>query len=135
MPKWKFRKWPHLHNKTEDNMDKARIYVKSLILSQLLIDANDDLEGTQFYDTRLKTDVKRLEKTLVKAINKQFMIIYNNNPELMHNIMRKVEGLVNKLSGCQIDDLTMLETVIDKYFENPNWFLENVDPEFIPLKK
>ena len=116
-------------------MDKARIYVKSLILSQLLIDANDDLEGTQFYDTRLKTDVKRLEKTLVKAINKQFMLIYNNNPELMHNIMRKVEGLVNKLSGCQIDDLTMLETVIDKYFENPNWFLENVDPEFIPLKK
>ncbi|TXG83239.1 MAG: hypothetical protein E6R13_04125 [Spirochaetes bacterium] len=116
-------------------MDKARIYVKSLILSQLLIDANDDLEGTPFYDTRLKTDVKRLEKTLIKAINKQFMVIYNQNPELMHNIMRKVENLIAKLSSCQIDDLTMLETVLDNYLKDPEWFLNNVDPEFIPLRK
>ena len=115
-------------------MSKIRIYVKSLILSQLLLDANDDLEDTSFFDTRLKTDVKRLEKTLVKAINKQFLIIYRQNPDLMHNIMRKVDDLVSKLSTCEIDDLTMLETVVDNYLKDPDWFVNNVDPKFIPLK-
>ena len=85
--------------------DTARIYVKSLILSQLLLETNDELEGTPFYDTRLNTDVKRVEKTLVK-----------------------------KLSTCEIDDLTMLDFVIDKYLENKNWILENIELPIKPLR-
>ena len=92
--------------------DQARTYVKSLILSQLLLEANDELEGTPFYDTRLSVDVKRLEKTLIKQIDKQFMNIYNADTALIHNIMFRIEGLVKKLSSCQIDDLTM--SMLDK---------------------
>lgn len=114
--------------------DTARIYVKSLILSQLLLEANYDLEGTPFYDTRLDTDVKRVEKTLTKQINKQFMNIYNANPALIHNIMVKTETLVKKLSTCEIDDLTMLDFVIDKYLENKNWILENIELPIKPLR-
>lgn len=99
----------------------------------MLIDTNDDLKNTKYFDNRLKGEVKKLEKLLVRSINKQYTIIYNNNPELVHNLLNKVEALVEKLSSCQIDDLAMINTVIDNYLKNPNWFLENVDPEFIPL--
>ena len=115
--------------------DQARTYVKSLILSQLLLEANDELEGTPFYDTRLSVDVKRLEKTLIKQIDKQFMNIYNADTALIHNIMFRIEGLIKKLSSCQIDDLTMLDFIIDKYLENNNWILENIELPIKPLRK
>lgn len=112
--------------------DEARLYVKSLILAQLLLEANDDLEGTLFYDTRLDTDVKRVEKTLTKQINKQFMNIYDANPALIHNIMTRTENLVTKIAKCEIDDLTMLDFIIDKYLKNKNWILDNIE---LPIKK
>lgn len=112
--------------------NKARLYVKSLILAQLLLEANDDLEGTPFYDTRLDTDVKRVEKTLTKQINKQFMNIYNANPALIHNVIIRTENLVTKIGKCEIDDLTMLDFIIDKYLKNKNWILDNIE---LPIKK
>ena len=99
--------------------DKARLYVKSLILAQLLLEANDDLEGTPFYDTRLDTDVKRVEKTLTKQINKQFMNIYNADPALIHNVMIRTENLVTKIGKCEIDDLTMLSLINILIIRNP----------------
>lgn len=112
----------------------ARTYVKSLILSQLLLEANDELEGTPFYDTRLNVDVKRVEKTLVKQIDKQFMNIYNADVALIHNVMSRLDGLVNKISSCKIDDLTMLDFITDKYLENNDWILENIELPIKPLR-
>ena len=115
-------------------MDLSKTYLKSLVLAQLLLEANDELEGSAYYDTRLKTDVIRLEKTVVKQLDKQYRVIYNVDPALMHNIQSEIEKLVDRIACSSIDDLVTLNLVIEKYIKNNNWFLENIDLKLKPLK-
>ena len=63
------------------------------------------------------------------------MNIYNADTALIHNIISRLEALVKKISSCQIDDLTMLDFIIDKYLENNNWILENIELPIKPLRK
>ena len=87
-------------------MDLSRTYLKSLVLAQLLLEANDELEGSA----------------------------YNVDPALMHNIQSEIEKLVDRIACSSIDDLVTLNLVIEKYIKNNNWFLENIDLKLKPLK-
>lgn len=46
--------------------------------------------------------------------------------------MIRTENLITKISKCEIDDLTMLDFIIDKYLKNKNWILNNIE---LPIKK
>lgn len=115
------------------NVDK--IYVKMLILSQLLIECNDDLMGTDKYKRELKGSVNRNIDLLEKIVMKDGSSIYNANPEWYHNFTRGIESLVHELRDASLEDFLMISSMIDDYKNKKEWFLENYKPAFKKLNQ
>ena len=59
--------------------------------------------------------------------------LYSVDPEMVTNILNKIEALVDKIKGSSIDDLVLINAVIDKYKENKEWFAEYGEADFLKL--
>jgi len=59
--------------------------------------------------------------------------LYSVDPEMVTNILNKIEGLIDKLKDGSIDDLVLIDAVIDKYKENKEWFAEYGEADFLKL--
>lgn len=109
-------------------------YLKMIILSQLLIEANDELRNTQVYKHKVKSQLNNTVKMLESLYDSDYTKVYKNNPEMCTNVVNKVDILVNKIKGMTVDQFVILDAVIDKYLENKEWFGENTETEFLRLK-
>ena len=49
------------------------------------------------------------------------------------NILNKIESLVDKIASYQIEELVMLESIVDKYENNKEWFLKYAESDFLRL--
>lgn len=110
-------------------------YLKVIILGQLLLEANDDLKYTTAYSQRTKNLINRLNKDLDFRVSSDFDKVYSTDEEMTVNISRKISELTEKIITFDIDELVMLNSVIDKYKENINWFKEHGSAEFLKLEK
>jgi ERCC4-type nuclease len=108
-------------------------YLKSVILSQLLLESNENLFFTQQYKQQIKHKINSLNKDLEKIVRNEFKIIYNTDPETTTNILRSIEEIVSKLQTSSLDELVFMNAVIDKYKENKEWFTEYAETEFLKL--
>jgi hypothetical protein len=59
--------------------------------------------------------------------------LYSVDPEMVTNILNKIESLIDKLKDGSIDDLVLIDAVIDKYKENKEWFAEYGEADFLKL--
>ena len=50
------------------------------------------------------------------------------------NVLNKLEALVDKLSTSSVDELVMIDSVIDKYHENKEWFKKHGEAEFLKIE-
>ena len=114
-------------------MSNQSNYVKSILLGQLLLEANDQLKGTNRYKQNLKNQLNKLNQLLEPIAKEEFNKIYDADPEMVTNILNKIEGLIDKIKGSSIEDLVMIDAVIDKYMENKKWFENHVNAEFLKL--
>lgn len=112
---------------------KQMVFLKSMMISQLLLETLDQLKNTQQYRQDIKNQTNRLEKMLEQYAIREFDIIYKTDPEMTTNIMNKIESLVNKISTSPIDELVMINAVIDKYTENKDWFIKYGSAEFLKI--
>lgn len=108
-------------------------YLKSIILGQLLLEANDNLKFTKQYKQSLKNRINALNKDLESIVSDEYIKMHKADPEMLLNIERKIESLVHKLSTKTIDELVMLEAIIEKYETNKEWFKEYAEAEFLRL--
>jgi len=108
-------------------------YLKSVILSQLLLESNENLFFTQQYKQQIKHKINSLNKDLEETVRNEFKIIYNTSPETTTNILRSIEEIVGKLQTSSLDELIFINAVIDKYKENKEWFTEYGETEFLRL--
>jgi len=108
-------------------------YLKSVILSQLLLESNENLFFTQQYKQQIKHKINSLNKDLEEIVRNEFKIIYNTDPETTTNILNNIELIIKKLQTSSIDELIFMNAVIDKYKENKEWFLEYGETEFLKL--
>jgi hypothetical protein len=108
-------------------------YLKSVILAQLLLEANESLYFTTQYKQTVKNLINRLNKELEQIVFLEYKKVYNTDPEMTTNILRSIEDIVLKLQTSTIDELVMINTVIDKYKENKEWFLEYGNAEFLRI--
>jgi hypothetical protein len=108
-------------------------YLKSVILSQLLLEANESLFFTKQYKQQIKQKINSLNKDLEETVRNEFKIIYNTDAETTNNILNSIEEIVNKLQTSSIDELVFINAVIDKYKENKEWFAEHAETEFLKL--
>ncbi len=114
-------------------MSKQLSYLKSVLLSQLLLEANEELIGTKQHRQNIKTQIKKLNRLLGEDVRKEYDRVYNTDPEMTTNILNKIESLVEKIMTSDIDELVMIDSVVDKYQENKEWFTEYASAEFLRI--
>jgi len=107
---------------------------KSLMLSQLLLEANDSLVGTRFYKQEFKRDLNKCIGSLEKFTEQYYKTMYDNDPEMVANILNKIEGLLDTLKTASIEDLIMIESIINKYNNNKDQFRETEQVLFNKIK-
>jgi enoyl-[acyl-carrier-protein] reductase (NADH) len=108
-------------------------YLKSVLLAQLLLEANESLIFTTQYRQTIKNLINRLNKELEQVVFEEYTKVYKTDPEMTTNILRSIESIITKLQTSTIDEIVMIDAVVDKYKENKEWFLENADAEFLKL--
>ena len=120
-------------NKQEQITAEQVTYLKSIILSQLLLEANESLVNTTVYKQSLKQQINRMNGILEPIVRQEFDGVYNSDPEMTTNILNKIESLVDKISSYQIEELVILEAVVEKYENNKEWFLEHTASDFLKI--
>jgi uncharacterized membrane protein len=108
-------------------------YLKSVLLSQLLLESNEALFFTTQYKQQIKHKINSLNKDLEEVVRNEYKIIYNTDAETTTNILRSIEDIITKLQTSTIDELVMINAVIDKYKENKEWFVKHAETDFLRL--
>lgn len=109
-------------------------YLKQVILSQLLLECNENLRFTVQYKQQIKNRINSLNKDLESVVFEEFTKVYNTDPEMTTNILNTIEDLVTKLTSSSLDELVMINAIIDRYNENKEWFTEYANAEFLRLE-
>lgn len=108
-------------------------YLKTVLLSQLLLEANEEIVATNRYKQNLKQQINRTNNILEPIVREEFDSVYKTDPEMTTNILNKIELLVDKIASYQIEELVMLESIVDKYENNKEWFLKYAESDFLRL--
>jgi len=108
-------------------------YLKTVLLSQLLLEANEGLRLTKQYKQNVKQQINKLNTMLEEVVREEFNTVYDTDPEMVTNILNKIEELMDKIKGSSIDELVMINSVVDKYQENKDWFKEHAEAEFLKI--
>ena len=108
-------------------------YLKSVLLSQLLLEANDQLKMTKQYKLNVKNQINKLDVMLEEVVREEFNTVYDTDPQMVTNILNKIESLIDKIKGSSIDELVMLDAIVDKYQDNKEWFKEYANAEFLKI--
>ena len=108
-------------------------YLKTVLLSQLLLEANEGLRLTKQYKQNVKQQINKLNTMLEEVVREEFNTVYDTDPQMVTNILNKIEELVDKIKGSSIDELIMINSVVDKYQENKDWFKEHAEAEFLKI--
>ena len=109
-------------------------YLKQVILSQLLLECNENLRFTVQYKQQIKNRINSLNKDLESVVFEEYTKVYKTDPEMTTNILNKIESLVTKLTTSTLDELIMIDAIIEKYNENKEWFNEYANAEFLRLE-
>ena len=120
-------------NKQEQITAEQITYLKSVILSQLLLEANESLVNTTVYKQSLKQQINRMNGILEPIVRQEFDGIYNSDPEMTTTILNKIDSIVSKIASYQIEELVILEAVVEKYENNKEWFLEHTASDFLKI--
>jgi len=56
--------------------------------------------------------------------------MYDNDPEMVTNILNKIESLVDTLKTASIEDLIIIESIVEKYNNNKDQFRETEEVLF-----
>lgn len=99
---------------TEETKNKA---LKVVLLSQLLVEANDDIKGTVLY----KGKVKQYGNIFINQLKANIRItdeVYSADPEMATNLFNELDGLVEKLATLDVVGLTMIKQMHDVYSNN-----------------
>ena len=108
-------------------------YLKTVLLSQLLLEANEGLRLTKQYKQNVKQQINKLNQMLEEVVREEFNTVYDTDPQMVTNILNKIEELIDKIKGSSIDEIVMINSVVDKYQENKDWFKEHAEAEFLKI--
>ena len=65
-------------------------YLKSVLTSQLLLEANEELVLTNRYKGSLKQQINRVNSMLEPIVREEFDSVYQADPEMTTNILNKI---------------------------------------------
>ena len=110
------------------------MFMKSVLLSQLLLEANESLITTNRYKQDLKQQGNRMINILEPIVRESFDVIYDSDPMMTTNILNKVDSLIDRIAKLKsIEEVVILEAIVDKYENNKEWFMKYAQSEFLRL--
>ena len=113
--------------------DRHLAYLKCVLISQLLLEANDELKGSKAFKQNVKLQVNKTSKLLENIYQDGFNTIYHNNPEMCTNVLNKIDSLIHKIKVATIDELVMIDALVDNYFQNKEEHNKNQTAEFTKI--
>ena len=113
--------------------DRHLAYLKCVLISQLLLEANDDLKGSKAFKQNVKLQVNKTSNILESVYQEGFNVIYNNNPEMCTNVLNKIDSLMHSIKTASIDELVMIEALVKQYKENKEEINKTQITEFTKL--
>jgi len=113
--------------------DKHLNYLKCVLISQLLLEANDELKGSKAFKQNVKYQVGKTNQILEKVYQEGFNTVYHNNPEMCLNVLNKIDGLIHKIKTATIDELVIIDALVDQYFNNKEEINETQTAEFTKI--
>jgi ribonuclease HII len=113
--------------------DRHLAYLKCVLISQLLLEANDDLKGSKAFKQNVKLQVNKTSNILENVYQDGFNAIYNNNPEMCTNVLNKIDSLIHSIKTASIDELVMIEALVKQYKENKEEINKTQITEFTKL--
>ena len=113
--------------------DKHLNYLKSVLIAQLLLEANDELKGSKAFRQNIKYQVGKTNKLLEEVYQEGFNVVYYNNPEFCTNVLNKLDGLFNKIKTATIGELVMIDALIDQYYTNQDTINKEQEVEFTKI--
>ncbi len=119
--------------KTETLNPRHLNYLKTVLIAQLLLEANDELKGSEAFRQNIKYQVGKTNKLLEQVYQQGFNTIYYNNPEMCTNVLNKIDSLIHKIKVASIDELVIIDALIDKYFNNKEEINETQTAEFTKI--
>jgi len=108
-------------------------YLKSVLMAQLLLEANDELKGSEAFRQNIKYQVGKTNKLLEQVYQQGFNTIYYNNPEMCTNVLNKIDNLIHKIKVASIDELVIIDALVDQYFKNKDEINETQNAEFTKI--
>tara|TARA_B110000908_G_scaffold168575_1_gene223776 strand:- start:1021 stop:1392 length:372 start_codon:yes stop_codon:yes gene_type:complete len=110
------------------------MFLKSILLSQLLLEANESLITTDRYKQNLKQQGNRMINILEPIVRESFDVVYESDPMMTTNILNKVDSLINRIAKFRtIEEIVILEAIVDKYENNKEWFLKYAESDFLKI--
>ena len=108
-------------------------YLKCVLVSQLLLEANDELKGSVGFKQNVKLQVNKTSKLLEGIYQEGFNTVYGNNPEMCTNVLNKIDSLIHSIKTASIDELVMIEALVKQYKENKDEINKTQITEFTKL--
>ena len=108
-------------------------FLKSVLLSQLLLECNENLRFTKQYNGALKHLLNKVNSQLETTVFEEYRKIYNTDAEMTTNILNAVDDLIIKLTTSTLDELVMINAVIEKYNDNKEWFKQYAEADFLRI--
>ena len=109
-------------------------FLKSVLLSQLLLECNENLRFTKQYNGALKHLLNKVNSHLETTDFEEYRKIYNTDAEMTTNILNAVDDLIIKLTTSTLDELVMINAVIEKYNQNKEWFKQYAEADFLRIE-
>ena len=104
---------------------EAISFLKSVLTSQLLLEANEELVLTNRYKGALKQQINRVNSMLEPIVRQEFDSVYKSDPEMTTNILNKIDSIVTMIAESDLDELVIIEGLLNDYEENREEYLKD----------
>lgn len=104
-------------------------YLKSVLTSQLLLEANEELVLTNRYKGSLKQQINRVNSMLEPIVREEFDSVYQSDPEMTTNILNKIDSVISTISKLDLDELVIVEGILSDYETNKEEYLKNAQAQ------
>ena len=116
-------------------MNKLQLeYLKYVILGQLTIEQIDALKRTPVYKQRTKKLLNQTQSELSTFVEANFNNVYDSDPTMTTNILNSIDDIITKIATSSLDEMVMINSIIDKYNNNKEYFNEIMNIDFVELK-
>ena len=104
-------------------------YLKSVLTSQLLLEANEELVLTNRYKGSLKQQINSVNGMLEPIVREEFDSVYQSDPEMTTNILNKIDSVISTISKLDLDELVIIEGLLSDYETNKEEYLKNAQAQ------